>query len=472
MTICSQCGAESEAADRFCQKCGRRFEVSDADFALADRASASVSPAIGQWASTETQDATHDASAASAGSNGWMASPVSSTWQTSGASVSGSVSGGLTDAPTASSSASAAPVATATVGAVARVLMRSLVSPDPAGVREYVLDGHTIAIGRSPSCDIVVEGDQLISRRHALLRYDGARYLVVDLGSSNGTFVNDEEITEARPLRDGDRVSVGEHELLYSTQPASSSASSTGTHLRDLAPAATPPPKTEPHLAVLSALEAPAQGSAARAGEWPGEGFPGLDPADPTVPRSDGPNDESAMSAPTLADAAAIGGVALGGVALGGVAIGGVAIGGVTADEMPTVTTLPASSGELETIRAQVTQMVSVVETLARRAEEAEHLAEQRRAALGDVRERLTSIVSEQQRVTPAEGDPTDDLTSLVRIARLAADNPRHMDYVTQLADHAGEILTALEARQARQSAPMDLLDSLNALRAWLYRLG
>ena len=76
------------------------------------------------------------------------------------------------------------------------------------GEREFLLDGRDIAIGRAPSCDIVLAGDQLASRRHALLRLRGESYTVVDLGSSNGTYVNDEEIHAETPLNDGDRVTV------------------------------------------------------------------------------------------------------------------------------------------------------------------------------------------------------------------------------------------------------------------------
>ena len=103
-----------------------------------------------------------------------------------------------------------------TGGALAKVIVRPLqgASEPP---REYALTGQNISIGRSPSCEIVLEHDQLTSRRHALLRYDGARYTVVDLGSSNGTFVNDAEIRDATALNNGDRVIVGEHELLFTT---------------------------------------------------------------------------------------------------------------------------------------------------------------------------------------------------------------------------------------------------------------
>jgi FHA domain-containing protein len=104
-------------------------------------------------------------------------------------------------------------------GPLAKVVVRPLQDSGVAP-REYALTGQNVSIGRSPSCEIVLEQDQLTSRRHALLRYDGAQYTVVDLGSSNGTFVNDAEIRDATPLNHGDRIIVGEHELMFSTSVA------------------------------------------------------------------------------------------------------------------------------------------------------------------------------------------------------------------------------------------------------------
>src|SRR5690348_1383368 len=108
-------------------------------------------------------------------------------------------------------------------GGLATVVVRPLQDVGEAS-REYALTGQNISIGRSPSCEIVLENDQLTSRRHALLRYDGSHYTIVDLGSSNGTFVNDTEIRDATPLSHGDRVIVGEHELLFSTNVARAAA--------------------------------------------------------------------------------------------------------------------------------------------------------------------------------------------------------------------------------------------------------
>jgi DNA-binding response OmpR family regulator len=64
---------------------------------------------------------------------------------------------------------------------------------------------HTV-LGRDEDCQIVVPA-QAVSRRHAALQRTKHGWSIVDLNSSNGTFVNGERVSEqGRPLRDGDEV--------------------------------------------------------------------------------------------------------------------------------------------------------------------------------------------------------------------------------------------------------------------------
>ena len=73
--------------------------------------------------------------------------------------------------------------------------------------REWTLDRDRLVIGRLTGSEIEVD-DPGASRRHAEIRRQGDEYLVVDLGSTNGTLVNDSPITEAT-LEDGDRITIG-----------------------------------------------------------------------------------------------------------------------------------------------------------------------------------------------------------------------------------------------------------------------
>jgi hypothetical protein len=73
----------------------------------------------------------------------------------------------------------------------------------------YPLEGELITIGREASNTIHIN-DAEVSRRHAHLQYQGGKYVIEDLGSTNGTHVNGQRIVSAYVLRPGDVVSFGE----------------------------------------------------------------------------------------------------------------------------------------------------------------------------------------------------------------------------------------------------------------------
>src|SRR5438477_9067569 len=63
-------------------------------------------------------------------------------------------------------------------------------------------------VGRAPGCDVRLE-NQSVSRRHARIFRDGeSGYVLLDLGSRNGTTVQNETVTRRR-LADGDRIGMG-----------------------------------------------------------------------------------------------------------------------------------------------------------------------------------------------------------------------------------------------------------------------
>jgi hypothetical protein len=72
--------------------------------------------------------------------------------------------------------------------------------------------GKPFTVGRSPTCDLVVEEDGGVSRRHVELSHDGAGWRFRDLGTNNGTFLDgepleeEEEVPEPRCLRLGERT--------------------------------------------------------------------------------------------------------------------------------------------------------------------------------------------------------------------------------------------------------------------------
>ncbi len=81
-----------------------------------------------------------------------------------------------------------------------------------AGAR-YSLDEDLVTLGRHPKSDIFLD-DITVSRRHAEVRRDGARYWVSDVGSLNGTYVNRERADD-RELADGDELQVGKFKLVF-----------------------------------------------------------------------------------------------------------------------------------------------------------------------------------------------------------------------------------------------------------------
>jgi pSer/pThr/pTyr-binding forkhead associated (FHA) protein len=83
----------------------------------------------------------------------------------------------------------------------------------PRTGKEFRL-GEVTNIGRDASqCDIVVD-NSTVSRQHARVRLEDGRFVLYDLASSNGTFVNDERV-QKQPLLDGDKVRFGDVDFSF-----------------------------------------------------------------------------------------------------------------------------------------------------------------------------------------------------------------------------------------------------------------
>jgi pSer/pThr/pTyr-binding forkhead associated (FHA) protein len=66
-----------------------------------------------------------------------------------------------------------------------------------------------VDIGRDPSLPVSLEADSQVSRRHARVTAQGGGAVAEDLGSTNGTYVNEQPIHAPRSLNPGDRIRVG-----------------------------------------------------------------------------------------------------------------------------------------------------------------------------------------------------------------------------------------------------------------------
>ncbi|MFO0680772.1 MAG: GGDEF domain-containing protein [Sandaracinus sp.] len=73
--------------------------------------------------------------------------------------------------------------------------------------RRIPLGGEPCVIGRSSKCDVQVDQES-VSRNHARITKGSSGYSIADLGSTNGTYVNDELVEQAM-LRDGDQLKIG-----------------------------------------------------------------------------------------------------------------------------------------------------------------------------------------------------------------------------------------------------------------------
>jgi hypothetical protein len=86
---------------------------------------------------------------------------------------------------------------------------RLIVRRGPRPNEIYELNKGVITIGRDITNDIVIN-DPEVSRHHLRLTQGGGGYTIEDLGSTNGTFINGQRLTGARPLQPGETVGLGE----------------------------------------------------------------------------------------------------------------------------------------------------------------------------------------------------------------------------------------------------------------------
>ena len=81
---------------------------------------------------------------------------------------------------------------------------------------EFTLEEEETVLGRDEEADITID-DKRISRQHCKISLNDAVYTLTDLGSSNGTFVNGQRITE-KELADGDKIQVGSSRFSFSLE--------------------------------------------------------------------------------------------------------------------------------------------------------------------------------------------------------------------------------------------------------------
>lgn len=139
-------------------------------------------------------------------------------------------------------------------------VMRS--GPTPGAT--FSLEGDQLIIGRDSSSAVAIN-DAEVSRKHARLNFQGGKYVIEDLGSTNGTFVNGQRLASPAVLKSGDVVSLGEQIVLMfealSADPGATIAASRKNFQSPPAPAQAPAPAPAPQQSYSSTpTAAPAGG--------------------------------------------------------------------------------------------------------------------------------------------------------------------------------------------------------------------
>jgi pSer/pThr/pTyr-binding forkhead associated (FHA) protein len=88
-----------------------------------------------------------------------------------------------------------------------------LVKRGPNVGARYLLDSDVVRAGRHPDNEIFLD-DVTVSRWHAEFRRDNAHFVLQDVGSLNGTYLNGDRIDSAR-VRRGDEVQIGKFKLVF-----------------------------------------------------------------------------------------------------------------------------------------------------------------------------------------------------------------------------------------------------------------
>lgn len=78
------------------------------------------------------------------------------------------------------------------------------------------LQGEAVSIGRASDCSIPIK-DRYLSRKHAEIIAVGASWMLKDLGSANGTYLNGSRVEQNQALKTGDRIRLGDTEIVFET---------------------------------------------------------------------------------------------------------------------------------------------------------------------------------------------------------------------------------------------------------------
>lgn len=87
----------------------------------------------------------------------------------------------------------------------------------PQAGRDFRL-GRRTTIGRNTAeCDVILQ-DEMISDKHARIQQEGGEFVIYDLASLNGTFINGQKV-QKQTLSDDDKITIGKTRLMFKVTP-------------------------------------------------------------------------------------------------------------------------------------------------------------------------------------------------------------------------------------------------------------
>ena len=99
----------------------------------------------------------------------------------------------------------------AQTGALAsrRIPPISLYGTDPGNEVRYQFNHSKVTVGRNPACDCVID-DDTVSAYHAQINFRHSQWWLEDLGSTNGSFINEQRVSAAIVLTTDDKLRFGQ----------------------------------------------------------------------------------------------------------------------------------------------------------------------------------------------------------------------------------------------------------------------
>lgn len=411
MDKCPYCGAETRPGDNFCLNCGNRLPMPAGVPQAPAAASDATLAADENWVPTARAESNNH------------------------------------DAPTVRSDiAEVAPTQVA-IEKPARLTLRT----DSGEVlQEFVLEKLEFAIGRAPNSDILLSKDKLTSRRHATIRYENTEYVLQDEHSANGTFVNGQQLEEKAPykLHDGDRVGIGEYELIFHANAANEANEVDIEHMPTImvsggAGTQTYATQEDPQLTSSNNDEfgtRPWDGNASSSGQQaesasaaPAVTLAEAEPVVASTPILETPLPSTSSVRPPVVSAP--------------LETNGVTFGRLTSLPQPQLPDVAPLTAALATLDGQVSslqeQLNSTLEAMRNHESDIASATNQLRSSVRRVSERMDSTIAEVARSREQLA-----WAELLQLMEDVMNNPRDIEYVTKLARKARELNKVFQIHQ------------------------